>query len=92
MIVKRFAASLARRFAPETMRSLEELAALRRSGESLPGLVTRAEQLEARVAELAELEYAVNELRRDSLRIAELADLVVTRVGALPAMHEPQPR
>ena len=92
MTVKSFAASLARRFAPETMRSLEELATLRRNGESVQGLVARVERLEARVTELGELEYAIDELRRDSLRIAELTDLVVTRVGALPALHESQPR
>lgn len=92
MTVKSFAASLARRFAPETMRSLEELATLRRNGESVQGLVAKVERLEGRVAELGELEYAIDELRRDSLRIAELTDLVVTRVGALPALHESQPR
>jgi hypothetical protein len=90
--VKSFAASFARRVAPATMRSLEELATLRQNGESVPGLVARVERLEARVAELGELEYAIDELRRDSLRIAELTDLVVTRVGALPALHESQPR
>lgn len=84
MNVKSIAATLLRRLAPETMRSLEELATFRRQGESLAGLVARADRLEARVSELAELEhtmqYAVNELRKDSLRIAELADLVVTGV------------
>ncbi|MCU1445450.1 hypothetical protein [Cryobacterium sp.] len=82
MIGKTLAASLVRRFAPDTVRSLDDLAALRRQGETLQGLIDRADRLEARVAELAELEYAVNELRQDSLRIAELADLVVTGVGA----------
>ncbi|WEO77031.1 hypothetical protein BJQ94_17010 [Cryobacterium sp. SO2] len=88
--MKTLVASLVRRLAPETMRSLEDLATLRRQGESLPGLVARAERLEARVAEFAELEYAIDELRRDSLRIAELTDLVVTRVGALPLLHADQ--
>jgi hypothetical protein len=82
VIGKTLAASLVRRFAPDTVRSLDDLAALRRQGETLQGLIDRADRLEARVAELAELEYAVNELRQDSLRIAELADLVVTGVGA----------
>lgn len=91
MNLKRLAGSLVRRFAPETMLSLEELATLRRNGESVHGLVARTERLEARVAELGELEHAIDELRRDSLRIAELTDLVVTRVGALPALHESRP-
>jgi hypothetical protein len=80
--VKTLIASLVRRLAPDTVRSLEDLATLRRQGETLQGVIDRADRLEARVAELAELEqamqYAVNELRQDSLRIAELADLVVT--------------
>ena len=82
MNVKTLIASLVRRLAPDTVRSLEDLATLRRQGETLQGVIDRADRLEARVAELAELEqamqYAVNELRQDSLRIAELADLVVT--------------
>ena len=86
MIVKTLIASLVRRLAPDTVRSLEDLATLRRQGETLQGVIDRADRLEARVAELTELEqamqYAVNELRQDSLRIAELADLVVTGVGA----------
>jgi hypothetical protein len=86
VIVKTLIASLVRRLAPDTVRSLEDLATLRRQGETLQGVIDRADRLEARVAELTELEqamqYAVNELRQDSLRIAELADLVVTGVGA----------
>ena len=82
--MKTLAAGLVRRLAPETMRSLEDLATLRRRGVSLPGLVARADQLESQMAELAEvvhtMQYAVNELRQDSLRIAELADLVATEV------------
>ena len=82
MNVKTLIASLVRRLAPDTVRSLEDLATLRRQGETLQGVIDRADRLEARVAELTELEqamqYAVNELRQDSLRIAELADLVVT--------------
>lgn len=81
MNLKRRAADIIRRFAPETMRSLEDLATLRRTGESLAGLIERADRLEQRLNELAEreqtMQYAVNELRHDSLRIAELADLVV---------------
>jgi hypothetical protein len=86
VIVKRVAADIIRRLAPETMRSLEDLATLRRTGQTLPGLIERADRLEERVNELVEREeamrYAVNELRQDSLRIAELADLVVTGVAA----------
>ncbi|MGY4858403.1 hypothetical protein [Cryobacterium sp. AP23] len=94
MNVKTLAATLLRRLAPETMRSLEDLATLRREGETLPGLVARADRLEARVVELAEavhtMQYAVNELRQDSLRIAELADLVVTGVTEPAAQAEAQ--
>jgi len=94
--VKTLAATLVRRFAPDTVRSLEDLAALRRQGETLQGLIDRADRLEARVAELTELErtmqYAVNELRQDSLRIAELADLVVTGVGASVSKAAVTPR
>jgi hypothetical protein len=87
VIVKDLVGALVRRLAPDTVRSLEDLAALRRQGETLQGLIDRADRLEARVAELAELEYSVNELRQDSLRIAELADLVVTSVGVPESVH-----
>ncbi|MBX0299022.1 hypothetical protein K2F54_03430 [Cryobacterium sp. 1639] len=91
MIVKRRAADIIRRLAPETMRSLEDLATLRRTGQTLPGLIERADRLEERMNELAEREQAmqtaVNELRQDSLRIAELADLVVTGVAANESTH-----
>jgi hypothetical protein len=87
VIVKNLIGALVRRLAPDTVRSLEDLAALRREGETLQGLIDRAHRLEARVAELAELEYSVNELRQDSLRIAELTDLVVTSVGVPGSVH-----
>jgi hypothetical protein len=96
VIVKNLAATLIRKLAPDTVRSLEDLAELRRRGETLQGLINRSERLEARVAELTELErtmqYAVNELRQDSLRIAELADLVVTGAGASVAEARATPR
>jgi hypothetical protein len=87
VIVKNLIGALVRRLAPDTVRSLEDLAALRRAGETLQGLIDRADRLEARVAELADLEYSVNELRQDSLRIAELTDLVVTSVGVPGSVH-----
>ena len=89
--VKKLVGSVVRKLAPETMRTLEYAGDLRRLDERLPGVVrrvddlqTRMEGVEHRLAELDGVPLAVDELRRDSLRVAELTDLVVTALGTLP--------
>ena len=57
------------RVSPETMAAVEELHAY------------RAEVAELRRA-VAELRHEIDETRRDSLRVAELTDLVVERLAA----------
>ncbi|WP_448003857.1 DUF6752 domain-containing protein [Agromyces bauzanensis] len=57
------------RFSPETMAAVEQLHAY------------RAEVAELRHA-VAELRREIDESRRDSLRVAELTDLVVERLAA----------
>lgn len=83
---------IVRRLAPETMRTLEYAGNLRQLGGRLPEVVQRVDDLqlrvegvESRLTELDGVPEAVDELRRDSLRIAELTDLVVSTLGALPA-------
>ncbi|ANP71170.1 hypothetical protein [Cryobacterium arcticum] len=89
--VKTLVGRVVRKLAPETMRTLEYAGDLRRLDERLPGVVrrvddlqTRMEGVEHRLAELDGVPLAVDELRRDSLRVAELTDLVVTALGTLP--------
>ena len=84
-----------RKLAPETMLTLEYAGRLRELNGRLPEVVHRVDDLQARLAEverrLAEVDgvvLAVDELRRDSLRIAELTDLVVTTLGTLPGTEE----
>lgn len=90
--VKSLIGRAARKIAPETMRTLEYAATLRQQGGRLHDVVqrvddlqTRLELVEGRLAEVVGMPGAVDELRRDSLRIAELTDLVVTTLGSLPA-------
>ena len=89
--VKSLVGRVVRKLAPETMRTLEYAGDLRRLDELLPGVVqrvddlqTRMEAVESRLADLEGVPLAVDELRRDSLRVAELTDLVVTTLGTLP--------
>ena len=89
--VKSLVGRVVRKLAPETMRTLEYAGDLRRLDERLPGVVqrvddlqTRMEAVESRLADLEGVPLAVDELRRDSLRVAELTDLVVTTLGTLP--------
>jgi len=93
--VKRLIGTVARKLAPDTIQNLEYVNTLRHLGDRLPAVVQRVDELQARLdraeSQLAELDgvpYAVDELRRDSLRIAELTDLVVTTLGTLP---KPEP-
>lgn len=74
------------------MRTLEYAASLRALNGRLPevvhsvdDLLLRMDRAEHQLAELDGVPYAIDELRRDSLRIAELSDLVVTTLGSLPA-------
>lgn len=90
-VVKRFIGRVVRALAPKTMLTLEYAGTLREQDGRLPEVVPAMDDLQARLAtveaQLAECEgilEAVDELRRDSLRIAELTDLVVTTLGALP--------
>lgn len=92
MSVKTFVGKLVRKLAPETMLTLEYAGSLRKLNGRLPDvvqrvddLVVRLEQAERQLADLDGTPHAIDELRRDSLRIAELTDLVVTALGALPA-------
>lgn len=57
-----------------------ELIAVR---ERVERLDERVERLEETVARLEDLELSVNEHRRDVLRVAELTDLVLTRLRAV---------
>ena len=89
--VKSFVGRVARKLAPETMRTLEYAGSLRELDGRLPDVVHRVDDLVARMdhverqlVELTGMPDAVDELRRDSLRIAELTDLVVTALGTLP--------
>ncbi|TFD83725.1 hypothetical protein E3T61_20655 [Cryobacterium lactosi] len=98
--VKSLIGRAARKIAPETMRTLEYAAGLRQQGGRLHDVAQRVDDLQARLdlvehrlAEVDDTSLAVDELRRDSLRIAELTDLVVTTLGALsdaPAGSEPR--
>lgn len=98
--VKKLIGRVVRKLAPETMLTLEYAGGLRELNGRLPEVVQRVDDLEARLARidsrLAELDglpLAVDELRRDSLRIAELTDLVVTTLEALPGTGDgSQPR
>lgn len=88
-LVKSLVGRVLRVMAPETMRTLEHAAGLRRSGghgvdivQRVDDLQVRLERVERQVAELDGMPTVVDELRRDSLRIAELTDLVVSTLGA----------
>ena len=90
-IVKKFIGRVVRTLAPDTMLTLEYAGTLREQDGRLPEVVPAIDDLRARLAtverQLAEYDGildAVDELRRDSLRIAELTDLMVTTLGALP--------
>ena len=89
--VKKFIGRVFRKLAPQTMLTLEYAGELREQDGRLPEVVPAVDDLRARLEtverQLAEFDGildAVDELRRDSLRIAELTDLVVTTLGALP--------
>jgi len=88
---KNLIGGLVRKLAPETMLTLEYAGRLRELDGRLPEVVARVDDLQARVeriegrlSALDGVPLAVDELRRDSLRIAELTDLVVSTLGALP--------
>lgn len=86
---------LARKLAPGTMESLAYVREVRQRAALLdPADVAqlhaeliavreRVERLEETVARLEDLELSVNEHRRDVLRVAELTDLVLTRLRAV---------
>ena len=93
--VKTLIGRAARKLAPETMRTLEYAGSLRELNGRLPEVVHRVDDLQARLAEVErrladvdDISLAVDELRRDSLRIAELTDLVVTALGTLPGTED----
>lgn len=80
---------MVRSIAPETMRNLEYAGSLRQLSGRLPEVVQRVDELQSRVerierrlADLDGVSGAVDELRGDSLRIAELTDLVVSTLAA----------
>lgn len=67
-VVRGFLGKVARRLMPETMATLQQAGTVRRE----------LEELRARVDEL---QAEIDESRRDSLRVAELTDIVMTRLS-----------
>lgn len=89
--IRNLAGRIVRRMAPETMRTLEYAGSLRQLNGRLPEVVAKVDDLlvrldlvERRLEELDGIPAEVDELRRDSLRIAELTDLVLTTLAVPP--------
>lgn len=94
-LVPRAGGRLLRRLAPGTMSALDHVRVLQQRegevGSHLPDLLSavaelreRLRILEDRIEVLEDAPAAIDEIRRDSLRVAELTDVVVATLASLP--------
>lgn len=86
--MKQLIGRAARRLAPNTLDGLHDLDIARARFGSLEQQLAVSESERAELRErVTQLEAEIDELRRNAPRIAELYDLVFTRLGERPGSH-----